>query len=210
MRKKKEEQTSSILKFLSPPPSAFHLSHTPSRSHPTLQQRRFFFIIQLFPLRLSKTNKRMSYKWTKKLPYSSPSSYSGCTVPQLHNPDTPVTRHFEQHHYLLNKWTDNASLSTSPLSFSFHNKTLPSYFFRHHYFPLFPLLFLLPFSYSLTFNALSLIHSRLASTNVTSITQQIILLPAVPLGCKIGPTLQGKNTVIEGVSEQCVGQSVWA
>ena len=58
--------------------------------------------------------------------------------------------------------------------FLFHNKTLPSYFFRHHYFPLFPLLFLFPFSHRLSFNDLVLIHFRLPSGNARSVTEQLI------------------------------------
>lgn len=101
----------------------------------------------------------------KRLPHSSSSSYYG-TVPRIHNPDTPVTWQCQQHnlhHYFLNKSNDNAvSFHFHPTPFSFHNKPPPSYFFRHHYFPLFPLLFLLPFSYRLSFNDLDLIHFRSA------------------------------------------------
>jgi len=53
-------------------------------------------------------------------------------------------------------------------------------------------------------------HSLLASSNGRSVSQQIILLPGVPLGCEIGPTHQEKTSLIKGVSEQSVGQSIWA
>jgi hypothetical protein len=87
MRKKKEEQRSSILKFLPPSPSTFRpfpFSPYPSTT-PFLLHHSTLSITTL-----KKTNKRMSYKWMKKLAYSSTTSYYG-TVPRIHNPDTPVT-----------------------------------------------------------------------------------------------------------------------
>jgi len=164
MRKKKEEQTSSILKFLPPSPFCFlPLSH-PFSFSPFPSTRSFLLHHSIFPLLLSKTNKRMSYKWMKKLSYSSSSSYHG-TVPRLHSPAwytclsvclsvchlavraTQVTPLFSKQ---VNR---QRLLFLLPLfHFLFHNKTLPSYFFRHHYFPLFPLFFLFPFPHRLSFN----------------------------------------------------------